>query len=210
MRSSGKRKRGNQKENGHALHLRFPFQVTSALISILEEHLPSWDKTNAATLGFHTGAPGVDGLDLGVATLGINISLATKQTYEWAFEVPEDIFYEYVVTFAHANEARSNWRPFLTEVVGKILNGSEPKTVAEVVSVTNSGPGKRKGGQDPRLVELFSPEFCLKIGDTFVQAMRKPTENGKKGILWLKRLMLHLFRKWRGLSVSRGSPWHQL
>jgi len=104
----------------------------------LEEHLPSWDKTNAATLGFHTGATGVDGLDLGVATLGINISLATKLTYEWAFEVPEDIFYEYVVTFAHANEARSNWRPFLTDVVDKILNGSEAKKVAEVVSVINS------------------------------------------------------------------------
>ena len=43
----------------------------------------------------------------------------------------------------------------------------------------NQGPGKRNGGEDPRLVELFSPEFCLKIGDTFVQAMKKPTENGK-------------------------------
>ena len=42
----------------------------------------------------------------------------------------------------------------------------------------NQGPGKRNGGEDPRLVELFSPEFCLKIGDTFVQAMKKPTENG--------------------------------
>ena len=109
--------------------------------TFLEEHLPSWDKTNAASLGFHTGAPGVDGLDLGIATLGINISLATKQARKWAFEVPEDIFYEYVVTYAHANEARSNWRPFLTEVVGKILNGSreeEPKTVTEVVNVINS------------------------------------------------------------------------
>ena len=44
----------------------------------------------------------------------------------------------------------------------------------------SQGPGKRNGGEDPRLVELFSPEFCLKIGDTFVQAMRKPTENGRK------------------------------
>ena len=43
----------------------------------------------------------------------------------------------------------------------------------------NQGPGKKNGGEDPRLVELFSPEFCLKIGDTFVQAMKKPTENGK-------------------------------
>merc|ERR1719234_2311291 len=117
--------------------LDFDDAYTSAY-KFLEEHLPSWDKTNAATLGFHTGAPGVDGLDLGVATLGINISLATKQARSWAFEVPEDIFYEYVVTFAHANEARSNWRPFLTDVVAKILKGGEPKTVAEVVDVINS------------------------------------------------------------------------
>jgi hypothetical protein len=41
------------------------------------------------------------------------------------------------------------------------------------------GPGKVVGRPDPRLVELFSSEFCLKIGDRFVQAMRKPTENGE-------------------------------
>ena len=51
----------------------------------------------------------------------------------------------------------------------------------EVETDLSQGPGKSNGGQDPRLVELFSPEFCLKIGDTFVQAMRKPTENGKEG-----------------------------
>lgn len=33
--------------------------------------------------------------------------------------------------------------------------------------------------QYSRFVELFSPEFCLKIGDTFVQAMKKPAEKGK-------------------------------
>jgi len=53
-----------------------------------------------------------------------------------------------------------------------------PTTTTEGETDLSQGPGKRSGGQDPRLVELFSPEFCLKIGDTFVQAMRKPTENG--------------------------------
>ena len=53
-------------------------------------------------------------------------------------------------------------------------------TTTEGETDLSQGPGKRSGGQDPRLVELFSPEFCLKIGDTFVQAMRKPTENGKE------------------------------
>ena len=32
---------------------------------------------------------------------------------------------------------------------------------------------------DPRLVDLFSPEFCLKIGDKFIQSV-KSTEVEKK------------------------------
>ena len=88
----------------------------------LEEHLPSWDLSNAETLGFHSkDDPSVDGLELGVATLGINISLETKQLRPWAADVPEDVYNEYVVTYAHVNEARSNWRAFLTPIMDIIL-----------------------------------------------------------------------------------------
>ena len=155
----------------------------------LEENMPSWDKTNAASLGFHTGAPGVDGLDLGVATLGINISLATKQMRSWAFEVPEDIYSEYVIAYAHANEARSNWRPFLTEVVGKILNGSsedEPKTVPEVVSLINSQLWSSgllgnqvtfKSSQTPLIYDpmstiVFGYASCTGVSILFADALR--------------------------------------
>ena len=155
----------------------------------LEENMPSWDKTNAASLGFHTGAPGVDGLDLGVATLGINISLATKQMRSWAFEVPEDIYSEYVIAYAHANEGRSNWRPFLTEVVGKILNGSsedEPKTVPEVVSLINSQLWSSgllgnqvtfKSSQTPLIYDpmstiVFGYASCTGVSILFADALR--------------------------------------
>ena len=155
----------------------------------LEENMPSWDKTNAASLGFHTGAPGVDGLDLGVATLGINISLATKQMRSWAYEVPEDIYSEYVIAYAHANEARSNWRPFLTEVVGKILNGSsedEPKTVPEVVSLINSQLWSSgllgnqvtfKSSQTPLIYDpmstiVFGYASCTGVSILFADALR--------------------------------------
>jgi hypothetical protein len=30
----------------------------------------------------------------------------------------------------------------------------------------------RQQEQDPKLVDLFSPEFCLRIGDTFVQRLK--------------------------------------
>ena len=155
----------------------------------LEENMPSWDKTNAASLGFHTGAPGVDGLDLGVATLGINISLATKQMRSWAFEVPEDVYSEYVIAYAHANEARSNWRPFLTEVVGKILNGSsedELKTVPEVVSLINSQLWSSgllgnqvtfKSSQTPLIYDpmstiVFGYASCTGVSILFADALR--------------------------------------
>merc|ERR1712037_644124 len=155
----------------------------------LEEQLPSWDRTNAASLGFHHGVPGVDGLDLGIATLGINISLTTKQSRSWAYEVPEDVFYEYVATYAHANEARSNWRPFLTEVVDKILNGSsqgEPKTVSEVVNVINSQLWSSgllgnvvtfKSSQTPLIYDpmstiVFGYASCTGVSILFADALR--------------------------------------
>jgi len=171
-------------------HLCLDFDdVYNSAYKFLEEQLPSWDKTNAASLGFHSGAPGVDGLDLGVATLGINISIATKQARSWAYEVPEDIFYEYVVTYAHANEARSNWRPFLTEVVGKILNGSsqgEPKTVAEVVKLINSQLWSSgllgnvvtfKSSQTPLIYDpmstiVFGYASCTGVSILFADALR--------------------------------------
>jgi len=104
-------------------------------------NLPSWDLTNAATLGFHnsTGQK-VDGLEDGIATIGINISLATKQSNPWAHDVSEDVFNEYVVPYAHVNEARNNWRPFLTKVVNEILAENPdgpPVGVPDVVHLIN-------------------------------------------------------------------------
>jgi len=89
----------------------------------LLSNLPSWDSTNKASLGFHDddGDVGVDGLDNGIATLGINISLEAKQKYFWASNVSEEIYHEFVITYANVNEARNNWRPYLTEVIERIL-----------------------------------------------------------------------------------------
>lgn len=99
------------------------YQSYKDAYNYLHSNLPSWDLTNKASLGFHEDTdPGVDGLDTGVATLGINISLETKQKYFWAANVSEEIFNEFVVTYAHVNEARNNWRPYLTEVVDRILS----------------------------------------------------------------------------------------
>jgi len=101
-------------------------------------NLPSWDLSNAATLGFHNSTgEDVDGLEDGIATIGINSSLATKQNNLWAHDVPEDIFNEYVVPYAHVNEARNNWRLFLTNVVNEILEFESPVSVSDVVYLLN-------------------------------------------------------------------------
>ena len=88
----------------------------------LLNNLPSWDESNKNTLGFHEDEPMyVDGLDVGVATVGINSSLETKQGYFWAANVSEEIYYEFVSPYAHVNEARNDWRSYLSDVVDTIL-----------------------------------------------------------------------------------------
>ncbi|KAJ1446222.1 hypothetical protein M885DRAFT_547317 [Pelagophyceae sp. CCMP2097] len=81
---------------------------------------PPWDLANAATLFGAEG--GVDGLDDGVAAVGIHMALAAKNAYPWAAAVPKDAFLEYVVPYASANEPRTNWRPLLAKALGPALN----------------------------------------------------------------------------------------
>ena len=91
----------------HTLVLFWNLYLKDAYKFLLS-NLPSWDSTNKASLGFHNddGDVGVDGLDNGIATLGINISLEAKQKYFWASNVSEEIYHEFVITYANVNEAR--------------------------------------------------------------------------------------------------------
>ena len=96
--------------------------LSSEAYDYLLSNLPSWDVANKESLGFHDDdVPDVDGLGNGIATLGINISLEARQKYFWTANVSKDIFHEFVVPYAHVNEARNNWRPYLTSVVERIM-----------------------------------------------------------------------------------------
>mmetsp|Transcript_19852 Transcript_19852/g.39733 ORF Transcript_19852/g.39733 Transcript_19852/m.39733 type:complete len:324 (-) Transcript_19852:73-1044(-) len=112
----------------------------SSAYSFLTANLPSWDKANAASLGFSLSPDTADGLDDGIATVGLNISLVAQQTFPWAWDLPQSVFNEYVATFAHVNEARNNWRPVLSAATAQILANAEtaPTTVADVVTLINS------------------------------------------------------------------------
>jgi len=156
----------------------------------LHENLPSWDLTNAESLGFHnkTGVE-VDGLEDGIATLGINISLATKQNKPWAHNVPEDIYNEYVVPYAHVNEARNNWRPLLTRAVDKIFETNPQasfSSIPDIVKLINSNLWETgvlgnnvtfKSSQTPLIYDpmsaiVFGYASCTGVSILFADALR--------------------------------------
>ena len=80
-----------------------------------------------------------DGLDDGVGTVGINNAIAAKQLYPWASTVPEDVWLEYVVPYAHVNEGRTNWRPVLRDAVDYILAdiAVPPNNIKDAVNLIN-------------------------------------------------------------------------
>ena len=158
--------------------------------NFLLKNLPSWDMTNAASLGFHnsTGEQ-VDGLEDGIATVGINISLATKQSKPWAHDVSEDIFNEYVVPYAHVNEARNNWRPLLTKAVNDVFAANPQESlssVAEVVYLLNANLWHTgvlgnnitfKSSQTPLIYDpmstiVFGYASCTGVSILFADALR--------------------------------------
>ena len=69
--------------------------------AFLRANLPSFDKINEETL---FGAPGgVDGLDVGIATVSVNMSLDAKMEFPWAAQIPQDIFFNYVLAYVQLN-----------------------------------------------------------------------------------------------------------
>ena len=59
--------------------------------------------------------PCVDGLSDGILNQTVHYSLLTKSLYPWANAIPRDIFMEYVVPYAVANEPRTDYRQLLFE-----------------------------------------------------------------------------------------------
>ena len=62
-----------------------------------------------------------DGLSDGIVNRTVHLALQTKMDHAWADHVPRQIFYEYILSFACTNEARTNWRPLFTDVVKRII-----------------------------------------------------------------------------------------
>ena len=54
--------------------------------------------------------------------------------------------------------------------------------------LVNDGPVLNNEDSGPKLVDLFTPEFCLKVGDTFVKTIKVEEEASTPAVTqWLQK-----------------------
>ncbi|OQR95685.1 hypothetical protein THRCLA_07661, partial [Thraustotheca clavata] len=93
--------------------------VYSASVGYLRENLPLFDALNAVTFGLdHANEP------LGVATNGLNISIAVKGSSFFSSQVPYEFFLEFVMSYTNTNEGRSAWRLLFSPIVINLLENA--------------------------------------------------------------------------------------
>ena len=154
--------------------------------NFLVGNIPSYDATNKASV---FGAGSLAGTLDGIATLGINVSLAAKQTSPWAWVVSQDIFNEWVASYAFVNEGRTNWRPLLASSVQAVIAANPAVDLTDINSVVtlinselwNSGAlGKTvvfKSEQTPLIYDpmstlAFGYASCTGVSILFAGALR--------------------------------------
>ena len=145
--------------------------------------------------GASVGLP--DGLSDGIVNRTIHLALATKmEDYPWTRRVPRDIFFEYVVSFANVNEARTNWRPLFVNAIEPTLAPllERPDATAEDVVVALNrglwfalGRADRSSGEvqpirfvsgqtplvyDPMSTVAFGYASCTGVSILLVNALR--------------------------------------
>jgi len=100
-----------------------------------------FDKAKLETLGF-ASADLPDGLGQGLMGPTIDLAFQAKLEYPWTDALPLDVFYEYVLNYANVNEGRSNWRPFLWDILtpmvqDKMNTTEKPLQLNDVVHLVN-------------------------------------------------------------------------
>uniref|UniRef100_A0A7S3K6I7 Transglutaminase-like domain-containing protein n=1 Tax=Aureoumbra lagunensis TaxID=44058 RepID=A0A7S3K6I7_9STRA len=152
--------------------------------AFLLKNLPPWDKVNQVSLFGEQG--GVDGLDDGIASVGINMSVMAQASYPWAAEISQNMFNEYVATYAMTNEPRTSWRELYTPVSADIVQNvtTQDEAVAAIngylnknISIWNSFGIKFKSSQTPLIYDpisaaAFGYASCTGVSAAFVAALR--------------------------------------
>lgn len=153
----------------------------------MRSNLPSFDITNQVSLGFASADPFT--VNAGIANVGTNISLGVRSAYQWAADIPKDIFLEYVLPYSSVNEARTNWRQLMLPIVQSILADTgddlDQYTIADVVYAVNNGLWSGAMGKDivfkssqtpliydPMSVLSFGYGSCTGVSIFLIDALR--------------------------------------
>ena len=87
----------------------------------LRRNVLSFDAPFLETMGFDDNEAPPDGLGAGLIGPVIKNALQAKVLYPYTDELPRSIWQEYVLNYAHLNEGRSNWRPYLFNQLSPLL-----------------------------------------------------------------------------------------
>ena len=108
----------------------------------LRDNVMPFDRPFLETMGFHDNQnedpdtqPLPDGLDQGMIGQTILYALKAKQEFPNTDALPKRIWQEYILNYANANEARTNWRPLLYEKLRHLV--TPQMNVSNVVRTVN-------------------------------------------------------------------------
>jgi transglutaminase-like putative cysteine protease len=163
-------------------------QAKKLALTFLRENVMAFDRSQLETLGFDANEEDVDGLNAGIIGPTIYLAFEAKRNYTWTAKLCKPLFYEYVLNYASTNEARTNWRPLLTNVIRPLLQEHQPKSIRQVVKLLNThiwtllAPRHADsivfvGGQtplifDPMSVLAFGYASCTGLAILFVNVLR--------------------------------------
>lgn len=157
------------KVNGECLYESME-DARSSMTNYLWQNIMPYDIPRAISLGFNPSSskigteqgssvqstaralqlkeqPCVDGLSDGILNQTLHYSLLAKSLYSWADAIPRDVYMEYVVPFAVANEPRTDYRQLLFDPLRDTLKQLEKQpidqydletTIKEVVKLINT------------------------------------------------------------------------
>ncbi|CAE8605659.1 unnamed protein product [Polarella glacialis] len=133
--------------------------------------------------------PPWDVLQYGKITVGVigptvTLSLAARQTHDWAAAVPQDIWQDWVLPYASVDESRSDWREFLAKQLKPLVDNATNLSQAALILNENLWTVLRPQGQvvfkseqspmiyDPMSTLVFGYASCTGISILFVDALR--------------------------------------
>ena len=165
--------------------------AAKAAAEFLRKNVMAFDLGKLETLGFGSDSSvDVDGLSFGIVQPTVELALDAKANHTWTDDLPQSIFFEYVLNYANTNEARTNWRPLLTPKVETILaNAAGPVTTVEtVVELLNTHiwtaiapkhvdsivfvSGQTPVIYDPMSVMAFGYASCTGLATLFTNVLR--------------------------------------